>query len=176
MGHDKNNSARAIVKIFELRERRSRLALARITQDIDEKRGLLHAADNMLGAIGDQMKATADARFSGGSCTVAELLESEEHARTLRQTQARLAGMKQEAEGALEALAQSRRQLARQWHRDETKRDCADAFDKKTRAAQSARQIEADDEEQASPATAAKMPTASSSAIVRTARDAGSAR
>jgi hypothetical protein len=166
MGHDRGSSARAIVRVFELRERRSRLALARITQDIDEKRGILRAADNMLGVIGEQMKASADARFSGGSRTVAELLESEEHVRTLRQTQARLAGMKRDAEGALESLAESRRKLARLWYRDETKRSCADAFHKNAQAAQCARQVESDEEDQARPV----------SGIAQTTHDAGSAR
>jgi hypothetical protein len=149
-------SARAIVRVFEQRERRSRLALARITQDIDERRALLCMADNMLGAIGAQMKASSDARFSGGPRTVAELLESEQHARVLRETQARLSGMKREAEGALVALASSRRKLARQWYRDETKRTCADAYDKRARAARVENLAEAEDEEHASSATAGR--------------------
>jgi hypothetical protein len=147
------NPVRAIVRVFELRERRSRLALARITQDIDEKRALLNAAGDMLGAIGAQMKASSDARFSGGPRTVADLLESEQHVRVLRETQTRLSGMKREAEGALEELATSRRKLAQQWCRDETKRTCADAYDRRMRAAQVANRSEAEDEEHASPAT-----------------------
>jgi hypothetical protein len=147
---------RAIVRVFELRERRSRLALARITQDIDEKRVLLNAAGDMLGAIGAQMKASSDARFSGGSRTVADLLESERHVSALREAQARLSGMKREADGALEELATSRRKLAQQWYRDETKRACADAYDKSARAARVANLGEAEDEEHASPATAGR--------------------
>jgi hypothetical protein len=149
-------SARAITRVFELRERRSRLALARITQDIDERRALLHVAENMLGAIGAKMKASSEARFSGGPRTVAELLESEQHVRVLRETEARLSGMKREAEGALEAMANSRRKLARQWYRDETKRTCADAYDRRVRATRVANQIEAEDEEHACPATAGR--------------------
>jgi hypothetical protein len=149
-------AARAIVRVFELRERRSRLALARLTQDIDERRALLRVADNMLGAIGAQMKASSDARFAGGPRTVSELLESEQHVRVLRETETRLSGMKLEAEGALEALASSRQKLARQWYRDETKRTCADAYDKRMRATRVASLIEAEDEEHANSATAGR--------------------
>lgn len=140
-------SMRAMIPVFEMRERRSRIALARITQDIDGKRVLLNAADHMLGAIASQMTASADARFSGGARTVAELMDSERHLRALREAQARLSGMRREAEGEIEALESSRGTLARQWSRDETKRLHADEYHRRMRALRVARRAEAADEE-----------------------------
>jgi hypothetical protein len=138
---------RAMIPVFELRERRSRIALARITQDIDGKRDLLNAADHMLGAIASQMKTGADARFSGGARTVAELIDSEQHLRSLREAQARLSGMRREAEGEIRALETSRGVMARQWSRDESKRTHADARHRRMRSTQLARLTEAAEEE-----------------------------
>jgi hypothetical protein len=113
--------SRSMQRVLEWREKKCRLALARVTRSVEKRRNDIRALDQFLTAVETQISSTLNARSQGPS-TVAHLAELEQHTRTLRSYGERLVDMKRQAERVLEDLLKEQQQHAQKWRRCEARR------------------------------------------------------
>lgn len=123
---------RSMQQVLEWREKKCRLALARVTRSVEKRRNGIQAMDQFLTAVESQIDSTLNARLAGPS-TVAQLTELEQHTQTLRSQRERLVDMKRQAEHVLEDLLKEQQQHAQEWRRCEAQRTHVAALAKQER-------------------------------------------
>jgi hypothetical protein len=137
--------SQSMKRVLEWRERKCRLALARVTASVEKRRNGIQALDQFLSAVEAQISTTLLAR-SKGPCTVSTLAELEQHTKSLRAHREKLADMKRQAEHVLEELLTEQRQHAQQWRRCEARLAHVESIVRRERIQISTRAAEAEDE------------------------------
>ncbi len=110
---------RKMVLVLGRRETKARLALARLTSDLDQKRARVRALEHLIDALRTRMQSTLAGRYSSGPRTVAALLELEQHMRALHTGAEQLAVLAARAQHDADELATLRQVAAREWRRSE---------------------------------------------------------
>lgn len=111
--------ARKIALVLGRRETKARIALARLTRELDQRRARVRSIEQLIDALRARMKSTLAGRYSSGPRSVAALLELEEHMRALHTSAEQVAVLAARAQHDADELATLRQVAAREWRRSE---------------------------------------------------------
>lgn len=137
---------RKIIPVLRHRETKSRLALARLTRALTSGRARVRQIDQLMSGVAARLSVCLESRQDAG--TIAALIEMEDQMKALRAARERLAGLKCQAQQALEELAARRRLQAREWQRNETRLGHVDTLARRAKISQAIKAGELDDEAQ----------------------------
>jgi len=138
---------RSMLEVLRFRERKRRLALARLASQIARERSGIEAADTLIAVLKDRLHACLDARFATGSRSVAALAEMEAHAKNLRARGEQLLGLRQKSEQALEELLAKQRASAKLWRHSEAALGHVQFIARRGHALRETRQAELEEQE-----------------------------
>jgi protein involved in temperature-dependent protein secretion len=138
--------ARKLVKVMQLREERTRRALARLLREVARKRAGVQAFEQLIDAVQERIDATLHSRYSGGARTVAALSELDAHALTLNASREQLQQLRRQSEQALHDLVGQQRNAARTWRRSDVRLGHATSLTRAERVARMLRACESEDE------------------------------
>jgi hypothetical protein len=110
-----------MLPILEWRETKARLALARLTRDLQEKQASVREMQRLIDVLHAGLRSALAGRYSGGGCTVAALTELEQHVRTLRASTEQVAVQRERARQEVDELAARQRAAAQRWRRYEVR-------------------------------------------------------
>ena len=108
-----------MVLVLERRETKTRLALARLTRELDQRRARVRALEQLIDALRARMESTLAGRYSSGPCTVAALLELEQHMGALHTSAEQMAVLAARAQHDADEVATLQQVAAREWRRSE---------------------------------------------------------
>jgi hypothetical protein len=135
-----------MMRVLTWRERKSRLALAKVTRSVADARKRIETLDGIVSAVEARVKESYRERLTGGR-TVAALSELEQHTKSLRSARERVAGMRQQSAQKLDELRDRQRVEARQWRRDEAKLTHVKAMARREVIARESREAETEEAE-----------------------------
>lgn len=138
--------ASTIIRVFERREQKVRLEIARLAREVAAKQDSLVALDETIAAVERRARENSDARFTDGVRSVGKLLELEQNSQSLRAGRAELETIRQRSEQALAALIDQQRALSKQWRKEETRLAHVTDLAQRERVLADVRQFDADDE------------------------------
>lgn len=138
--------APTMIRVFERREQKIRLEVARLAREIAAGQEGLAALDETIAAVERRTRDNATARFAAGSRTVAELLALEQNSQSLRNGRAELEALRQRSQQALAKLIEHQRTLAKQWRKEEVRLAHVTDLEQRERVLADIRQFDADDE------------------------------
>ena len=110
---------RKMALVLERRETKTRLALARLTRELDQSRARVRSLEHLIDALRARMELTLAGRYSSGPRTVAALLELEQHMLALHTSAEQVAVLAARAQHDADELATLRQVAAREWRRSE---------------------------------------------------------
>jgi hypothetical protein len=110
---------RKMALVLERRETKARLALARLTCELDQKRARVRAMTQLIEALRVRMEASLAGRYSSGPRTVAALMELEQHMHVLHTSAEQVAVLAARAQHDADELTRLQQAAARQWRRSE---------------------------------------------------------
>jgi hypothetical protein len=138
--------APTMIRVLERREQKVRLDVARLAREIATTRDGLTALEETIAAVDRRARDNANARFSGGSRSVAALLELEQNSKSLRVGLAELEILRQRSEQTLATLIDRQSALAKKWRREEARLAHVTGLVQRERILADVRQFDADDE------------------------------
>lgn len=139
--------AHTIIRVFERREQKVRLEVARLAREVAAKQDSLVTLDETIAAVERRARNNSDSRFADGGRSVAELLELEQNSQSLRAGRAELEILRQQSKQALAALIDQQRALSKQWRKEEVRLTHVTDLARHERVLADVRQFDADDED-----------------------------
>jgi hypothetical protein len=124
----------SMLDVLQWRERRCRLALARLARTLGQKKRALQAIETLDTAVNRHIRASHDSRFTDGACTASKLAELEAHISNLRAQREQLATLQRQAALVLRQTAAQHETAAHQWQRSEQKSQHAQQLARRERA------------------------------------------
>lgn len=110
---------RKMALVLERRETKARLALARLTRELDQRRARVRAMTQLIDALRMRMESTLAGRYSSGPRTVAALMELEQHMLALHTSAEQVAVLAARAEHDADELTRLQQAAAREWRRSD---------------------------------------------------------
>ena len=138
--------APTVIRVLERRELRLRFEVAQLTRAIATSQESLAAVDQTIATVECRARENANNRYSGGSRSVAELLELEQNSQSLRAGREQLEEMRERSRQALEKLMDRQRTLTRRWRKEEVRLAHVTGLTRRERILTDIRQFDADDE------------------------------
>lgn len=137
---------RSLLPVLERRETRARLALTRLTRELEKKRASVRAMQRLIDALRARLQSTLAGRYSGGACTVAALTELEQHMQALHSSAEQVAALRERAREEADELAGRQRAAAQRWRRCEVRLDHVTVLARHERVASALVECELDEE------------------------------
>jgi hypothetical protein len=135
----------SMMRVLEWRERRSRVALARLMRTVADTRARIEALDGVIAAVDARVKTSFEARLAGGPRTIAALTELEHHAKGLLLAREQVVDRRDQASFDLARLRAKQHVNIRQWRRDEAKLMHVKAMARRDVIARASREAESQD-------------------------------
>lgn len=116
-----NRDARSMTEVLQWRERKYRLALARLSLAVEKRKNAVSALDELDTMVLQHLMSTRSNSFAGGAATAGDLVNMQQHVANLHAKRQQIAQLRQDADQALQAATAEQRTAALDWQRTDRK-------------------------------------------------------